>query len=64
LGILYSHQGKLDEAKKTYQRALEGFEKALDAGHTSTLSTAGNLGLLHADQGKLDETEKMYSLRN
>lgn len=29
LGILYSDQGKLQEAEEMYQRALVGFEKAL-----------------------------------
>ncbi|OXV07471.1 hypothetical protein Egran_04766 [Elaphomyces granulatus] len=60
LGLLYADQGKLDEAEKMYQRALQGYEKALGPGHTSTLRTVYNLGLLYADQGKLDEAEKMY----
>jgi tetratricopeptide (TPR) repeat protein len=60
LGVLYRHQGKLDEAEKMYQRALEGQEKALGPGHTSTLQTVSNLGILYTDQGKLDEAEKMY----
>jgi len=60
LGLLYTNQGKLGEAEKIYQRALEGYEKALRRDHTSTLSTVNNLGLLYADQGKLGEAEKMY----
>jgi len=60
LGLLYADQGKLDEAEKTYQRALQGYEKAWGPDHTSTLDTVNNLGLLYADQGKLDEAEKMY----
>ncbi|KAN0072988.1 HET domain containing protein [Elaphomyces granulatus] len=60
LGLLYADQGKLDEAEKMYQRALQGYEKALGPDHTSTLLTVNNLGLLYADQGKLDEAEKMY----
>ena len=43
-----------------YQRALQGKEKALGPGHTSTLDTVHNLGLLYKSQGKLDEAEKMY----
>ncbi|KAN0075132.1 P-loop containing nucleoside triphosphate hydrolase protein [Elaphomyces granulatus] len=39
LGVLYADQGKLDEAEKMYQRALQGFEKALGPGHTSTLES-------------------------
>jgi len=60
LGILYADQSKLGEAEKMYQRALQGYEKALGAEHTSTLATVNNLGLLYADQGKLGEAEKMY----
>ncbi|KAN0070367.1 TPR-like protein [Elaphomyces granulatus] len=60
LGVLYADQGKLDEAEKMYQRALQGKEKAWGPDHTSTLDTVNNLGTLYADQGKLDEAEKMY----
>jgi tetratricopeptide (TPR) repeat protein len=60
LGLLYKDQGKLDEAEKMHQRALQGFEKAWGPDHTSTLETVNNLGALYASQGKLDEAEKMY----
>ena len=60
LGNLYQDQGKLDEAEKMYQRALQGCEKALGTEHTSTLNTVNNLGDLYQNQGKLDEAEKMY----
>ncbi|KAF2259649.1 HET-domain-containing protein [Lojkania enalia] len=60
LGNLYYTQGKLAEAEKMYQRALEGKEKAWGPDHTSTLDTVNNLGNLYADQGKLAEAEKMY----
>lgn len=36
LGILYKSQGKLAEAEKMYERALQGTEEALCAKHTST----------------------------
>jgi hypothetical protein len=60
LGNLCADQDKLVEAEKMYQRALQGYEKALGPDHTSTLDTVNNLGLLYADRGKLDEAEKMY----
>ena len=60
LGNLYADQGKLDEAEKMFQRALQGKEKAWGPDHTSTLATVNNLGLLYKSQGKLDEAEKMY----
>ena len=59
LGILYADQGKMAEAEKMYQRALEGMEKAWAPEHTSTLDTVNNLGLLYVDQGKMTEAEKM-----
>jgi len=60
LGVLYADQGKMDEAEKIYQRALQGREKTWGPEHTSTLGTVNNLGSLYADQGKMDEAEKMY----
>ena len=60
LGLLYADQGKMAEAEKMYQRALEGHEKALGPEHTSTLDTVNNLAVLYADQGKMAEAEKMY----
>ncbi|KAH6704226.1 hypothetical protein BKA61DRAFT_680479 [Leptodontidium sp. MPI-SDFR-AT-0119] len=60
LGYLYAHQGKLVEAEQMYQRALQGYEKALGSDHTSTLDTVNNLGILYKNQGKLAEAEQMY----
>ena len=52
LGYLYDSQ-----AEKMYQWTLQGYEKARDPDHISSLDTVNNLGL---DQGRLDEAEKMY----
>jgi tetratricopeptide (TPR) repeat protein len=60
LGILYSHQGKLVEAEKMYERALAGSEKALGVDHPYTLVLSTILVLLYSNQGKLVEAEKMY----
>ncbi|KAH7151967.1 hypothetical protein B0J13DRAFT_470560, partial [Dactylonectria estremocensis] len=60
LGMLYSDQGKFKEAEEMYERALEGYEKALGPDHTSTLTTVNNLGLLYSDQGKFKEAGEMY----
>ncbi|KAK3355237.1 tetratricopeptide repeat domain protein [Neurospora tetraspora] len=43
-----------------YERALEGYEKALGPDHTSTLDIVNSLGLLYSDQGRLKEAETMY----
>ena len=37
-----------------YQRALQGYEKALGRDHKSTLRTVDNLGRLYYDQGRLE----------
>ena len=63
LGNLYKEQGKRDEAEKMYQRALEGYEKALGAKHPSTLGTVNNLGRLYVNNvhpWKRDEAEKLH----
>jgi tetratricopeptide (TPR) repeat protein len=61
LGILYSDQGKLAEAEKMHQQALQRKDqKVLGADHISTLNTVNDLSLLYSNQGKLTEAEKMY----
>ena len=50
-----SKVGRLKEADEMYQRALEGYEKALGPDHTPVLETVGNLGNLYADQSKIKE---------
>ncbi|KAM5349990.1 hypothetical protein ACJ41O_006495 [Fusarium nematophilum] len=60
LGLLYSDRGKFKEAEEMYERALEGYEKALGPHHTSTLDTVNNLGNLFNVQGKFKEAEEMY----
>jgi len=46
LGSLYRSQGKLAEAGQMYQRALQGYEKALGAEHTKTVQVASRLHTL------------------
>jgi tetratricopeptide (TPR) repeat protein len=58
--VLYEKLGKLDEAKKMYQRTLQGYEVALGPDHISTLQAVNNLGGIYSKLGKLDEGEKMY----
>jgi Tfp pilus assembly protein PilF len=43
-----------------YVGALQGYEKAWRAEHTSTLDTANNLGLFYKNQGKMVNAEEMY----
>ena len=44
-------QGKLEEAKAMYERALAGQERALGADHPDTLQTVNNLADLLNDTG-------------
>jgi WD40 repeat protein len=53
---LCGSEGKLDEAEKMYQWALQGKEKAWGSDHTVlTLDTVNNLSFLYESQFKLDE---------
>ncbi|PLB45240.1 TPR-like protein [Aspergillus steynii IBT 23096] len=60
LGILYADQGRIEEAEKIYNRALQGSENARGPEHISTLNIANDLGYLYVDQGRLDKAEAMY----
>jgi tetratricopeptide (TPR) repeat protein len=60
LGCLYyMDQGKLADAEKMYERALQGKEEVFGPNHPSTLATINNLGLLYTDLGKLPEAERL-----
>ena len=60
LGVLYSDQGRLEDAEKMYDHALAGREKALGAKHPSTLDTVHNLGVLYGQHGRFEDAEKVY----
>jgi len=60
LGVLYSDQGKLEEANSIFQRALIDYEKAFGRDYTSILTIINNLGNLYRDQGKLEKAESIY----
>jgi hypothetical protein len=49
--------GRTAEAETTYQRALDGKEKASGVEHTSTLNTVNNLVGLYAEQDRMAEVE-------
>ncbi len=65
LGVLYRQQGKLAEAGQMYQRALQGYEKALGINSAATyipaLRTISNLGSLFERQADLAKARIMYS---
>jgi len=57
-GQLYADQDKLTEAEEMLHRALRGYEKALGAEHTSTLTTINDLGKLYICQDRLTEARR------
>ncbi|EXM13252.1 hypothetical protein FOTG_18293 [Fusarium oxysporum f. sp. vasinfectum 25433] len=59
LGNLYAEQDRPGKAEVMYERALQGYEKALGPEHTSTLKTVNNLGTLYKNQDRLDKAEAM-----
>ncbi|KAF2625508.1 FabD/lysophospholipase-like protein [Macroventuria anomochaeta] len=65
LGLLYADQGKLAEAEKMYQRALQGYKDALGDAHVRqyipALNTLENVGDLYIEQGKHAEAQEAYS---
>jgi tetratricopeptide (TPR) repeat protein len=60
LGALFADQGMLNEAEFMYERALEGYGKALGLEQYSTLATVHNLGTVYKGQSKLDKAKAMY----
>ncbi|KAJ0103742.1 hypothetical protein J7T55_002358 [Diaporthe amygdali] len=65
LAILYSDQGRLGEAEAMYQRALQGYEKALGDNSVKTyppaLNTLENMGDLLREQDKGEAARRYYT---
>ncbi|MGB3188457.1 MAG: CHAT domain-containing protein, partial [Limnoraphis sp.] len=60
LALLYSDQGRYDEAEPLYQRSLAIYEKALGGNHPDVANSLHNLALLYRDQGRYSEAEPLY----
>ncbi|KAF3234348.1 hypothetical protein TWF217_003778 [Orbilia oligospora] len=60
IALVFSKQGKYDEAMQWYERALAGYEKALGKDHPSTLDTVHNIASVFSNQGKYDEAMQWY----
>ena len=60
LAVLYYHQGKLVEAERLFQRAIEGMDTELGSTHQSTLNTLRNLSCLYAHQGNIDKAIEIH----
>jgi len=65
LGTLYADLGRLDEAEKIYQRAIQGYEKALGHDPVKTyipaLNTTQNLATLYKQMHRASKAEEMYT---
>jgi tetratricopeptide (TPR) repeat protein len=64
LGLLYADQGKLNEAEKMYQRALQCYENVLGANfetYLPALNTTWNLASLCERQADLPQAKLMYA---
>jgi serine/threonine protein kinase/Tfp pilus assembly protein PilF len=60
LGEILSHQGKLPEAQKYFERALAARERAFGPDDADTLPSVMSLGVAIMEQGKLKEAEPYY----
>ncbi|MBT9136741.1 MAG: Photosystem I assembly protein Ycf3 [Firmicutes bacterium] len=58
--MLYSEQGKYDEALPLYQRALAISERILGPDHPNVAGSLNNLAMLYSEQGKYDEALPLY----
>jgi tetratricopeptide (TPR) repeat protein len=65
LGNLYKDQGKLAEAEKMYERALQAYKKVLGdrpaLRYLPALNTVENLGHLYEEQEEYIKARAMYS---
>ena len=57
---LFCEQGKYDEAKDMYERALAGFEEMKGVDHVETLLVVNSIGCLYVDMGDLDEAKEHF----
>ena len=57
---LFCEQGKFDEAKEMYERALVGFEDTKGVDHVETLLVVNSLGCLYVDIGDLEEAKEHF----
>lgn len=54
-GLLYIDQGRLEDAKDMFRRALSGYQRRLGLEHSRTRGVMYNLAKLHRQQGKPEE---------
>lgn len=60
LGEYYFFQGRLAEAGRTLQQALQGTEMALDPDHAELVSILNLLAKIYDEQNRLEDAEAMY----
>jgi tetratricopeptide (TPR) repeat protein len=60
LGSVYKAQGRLEEAREAYERALEIDEGAFGPDHPRVAIRVNNLGSVYQDQGRLEEAREAF----
>ena len=50
----------MDDARRLYQRAMAGYERAVGKDHLSTLGVANNLGALELTEGNVADAQTLY----
>ena len=60
IGYYLHHQGRYEEAKPLYNRALEIRERVLGPDHPETATSLNNLAALYYNQGWYEEAEPLY----
>ncbi|KAI9775232.1 MAG: hypothetical protein M1839_001350 [Geoglossum umbratile] len=61
LGIVYSRQGRLEEAEKQFQWVLEELENQPEGNHSDTVWTVANLAIVYRSQGRYSEAEILFN---
>jgi tetratricopeptide (TPR) repeat protein len=60
LAVLYHNQGRYEEAKPLYKRALIIREQVLGENHPDTAQALNNLAELYRTLGRYEEAEPLY----
>jgi tetratricopeptide (TPR) repeat protein/predicted Ser/Thr protein kinase len=60
VGLLFSREGKQDDAQKHYERALQIATKELPADHSQTITTLSSLAVLAAERHQFTEAKKLF----
>jgi len=60
LAVVTTNQGRYEDAREWYERALAGKENVHGKDHPSTLKTVNNMGIYFASQGRYEEALEWF----